>query len=124
MVISGYTLVRSDHPSNNKRRGACIYYKRFLPLRVLHVQYLQECMCFELKVGDKTCNLLSLYRFPSQSQDDFETFTENLKLNLENLVQRNLFLVVEVRDFNAKSSYWFCHAKTNFEGDETENLTS
>ena len=40
LEISGYTLVRSDHPSNNKRRGVCIYYKRFLPLRILNVQYL------------------------------------------------------------------------------------
>ena len=29
-----------------------------------------------------------------------------------------------IRDFNAKSSYWFCHDKTNFEGDAIENLTS
>ena len=53
---------------------------------------------------------------PSQSQDDFETFTENLELNLENLMQRNPFLVVSIRDFNTKSS--------NFEGDAIENLTS
>ena len=25
--INGYTLVRSDHPSNTKRGGAAIYYK-------------------------------------------------------------------------------------------------
>ena len=27
----------SDHPSNNKRGGICIYYKHFLPLRVLSI---------------------------------------------------------------------------------------
>ena len=27
LEISGYTLVCSDHPSNNKRGGVCIYYK-------------------------------------------------------------------------------------------------
>ena len=95
-----------------------------LALRILNVQYFQASICFELKIGEKTCNFLSLYRFPSQSQDNFETFTENLELNLENLVQRNPFLVVAIRDFNAKSSSWFCHNKTNFEGDTTENLTS
>ena len=74
-------------------------------------------VCFELNIGDKTCNFLSLYRSPSQSQDDFESFTENLELNLENLVQMNAFLFVAIRDFNAKLSNWFCHDKTNFEGD-------
>ena len=55
-------------------------------------------------MSDKTCNFLSLYRSPSQSQDDFEAFTENLELNLENLVQRNPFLVVAIGDFNAQST--------------------
>ena len=27
--ISGYSLVRSDHPSSNKRGGVCVYYKNF-----------------------------------------------------------------------------------------------
>ena len=101
-----------------------ICYKSFLPLRILSAQYLQEGKCFELTIGDKTCYFLSLYRSPSQSKDDFETFLENLELNLENLVQRKPFLVVGIRDFNAESSNWFCHDKTNFEGDAIENLTS
>ena len=49
LEISGCTLVRSDHRSNNKRESVCIYYKSFLPLRILNVQYLQEPICFELK---------------------------------------------------------------------------
>ena len=47
----------------------------------------------------------------------------NLELNLENMVQTNPFLDVAIGDFNAKSSNWFCHDKTNFEGDAIENLT-
>ena len=77
-----------------------------------------------LKLVTKLLTFFFLYRSPSQSQDDFEIFTENFELNLENLVQRNPFLVVAIGDFNAKSSNWFCHDKTNFEGDAIENLTS
>ena len=123
LEISGHILVCSDHLSNNNRGVICIYYKSYLTLRILNVQYLQKSICFELNIGDKTCNFLSLYRSPSQSQD-FETFTENLELNLENLVQKDPFLVVAMGDFNAKSSNWFCQDKTNFEGDAIENLTS
>ena len=78
-----------------------------LALRILNVQYFQASICFELKIGEKTCNFLSLYRFPSQSQDNFETFTENLELNLENLVQRKLLVDVTIGDFNVKPSCWF-----------------
>ena len=47
--ISGYNLVRSDQPSNSKRGGVCIYYKETLPLRVINVNYLNECIRLELK---------------------------------------------------------------------------
>ena len=85
---------------------------------------MQESICFEPKIGDKTCNFLSFYKSPNQSQDNFKTFTENLELNLVNLVQRNPFLVLAIRDLNAKSSMWSCQDKANFEGDAIEYLTS
>ena len=80
-------------------------------LFTLKNQYLQETISFKLKIGEKTCNFLSVYRSPRQSQDDFETFTENLELNLENLMQRNPFLIMAIGDFNAKSSNWFIKTK-------------
>ena len=63
-------------------------------------------------------------QLPSQSQDDFETFTENLELSLASLVQWNPFLVAGTRDFNTKSSNWFCQDKTNFKQDTVKNLLS
>ena len=55
-------------------------------------------------VGDKLCNFIALYKSPSQSEDLFESFQENLELNLEPAVQNNPFLVVLLGNFNAKSS--------------------
>ena len=83
--ILGYDLIRSDHPFNGKRGGVCIYYKSGLPLRVLNIYYLQECISFELKIGDKLCNFISFYRSPTQTQDGFDKFSENLKRNLDRL---------------------------------------
>ena len=39
-------FVTADHPSNNKRGGVCIFYRTTLPLRVLHISYLSECITF------------------------------------------------------------------------------
>ena len=124
MAISGYNLIRSDHPSNNKRGGVCIYYNSFLPLRVLSIQYLQECINFELNIYGKTCNFISLYRSPSQTQDEFEKFIDNLELNLETLCQNNPFLTVLIGDLNAKSKNCYSHYKSSQEGNEIENLTA
>ena len=116
LEISCYNLIRSDHPSNNKRRVICIYYKDSLRLRIINVHYLQQCINFEMKIGDKICNFISLYRSPSQTLDDLETFYKNFEWNLENIVKRNPFRVVEIGDFDAKSSKWHCQDKSTFEG--------
>ena len=71
LEIPGYNLVRSDHLSNKNRGGVCIYYKSYLPLRTIDINYLIECVRFELMVGDKLCNFIALYRSPSQLQHQF-----------------------------------------------------
>ena len=63
LEICGRNLIRCDHPSNNKRGGICIYYVYFF----VNVQYLQECIDFEMKTNDKVCNFISLDRSPSQT---------------------------------------------------------
>ena len=118
--ISGYSLVRSNHPSKNKRSGVCVYYKNFLPLRVLDIQYLHECINFELKIGDKLCNFVALYRSPSQTQDEFEKFSDNLELNMGTLSQKLcLFLVVAIGDIS-----WYINDSTTSQGNVLENITS
>ena len=91
LEITGYNLIRSDHPANTKRGGACLYYKTCLPLKVLDIQYLNQCINFGLKIDDKLCTFVALYRSPSQSQDNFETFVDNFELNLETLTRKNPF---------------------------------
>ena len=67
---------------------------------------------------------MSLYRSPSQTLDDFETFSKIFELNLENMVQGNPFLVVVTGDFNAKSSKWHSQYKSTLERNVIDNITS
>ena len=108
LEISGYNLVRSDHPLNSKRGGVCIYYKNYVLLRIISVSYLSECVNFEIMIGNKICNFITLY----------------LEMNMETLAQRNPFLMVVLGDFNAKSKHWCSQDSTNFEGITIENVTS
>ena len=88
LEISGYTLVRSNHASNTKRGSLCLYYKNNLPLRVTNIGYLNKCLTLELKIGDKTCNFIVVYRPTSQTQDEIETFSDNFKMTLDILTQK------------------------------------
>ena len=124
LEVSGYNLVRHDHPLNSKRGGVCIYYKNYLPLRIISVNYLSECIKLEIMIGKKICHFTTLYRSPSQNQDDFQAFIDNIKTNLEILAQRNPFLTVVIGDFNARSKNWCSKDSTNFEGITIANVTS
>ena len=66
--IDGYNLVRSDHPSD---------YKNYLPLQVININYLNECIFFDIKLGYKICSSVLFYRSSSQSSDEFESFSKN-----------------------------------------------
>ena len=55
-----------------------VYYNSSLPFRIISVKYLQESICFELRIGGKCCKFSCLYRSPSQTQDEFEIFLKTL----------------------------------------------
>ena len=48
---------------------------------------------------------------PSQKEDDFHAFIDNLEMKLE-----NPFLTVVIGDFNRKSKNWYSQDSANFEG--------
>ena len=104
MGIPGYDFFRADHTSNTKRDTVCVYYRSSFPLKILGIQYLQECINFEIRLGGNLCRFTSLYRSPSQSQDDFEPFANNFELNIDIATANNAFRTVALGDFNAKSN--------------------
>ena len=55
LEIPGYDLYRADHPANTKRGGVCIYHRNSLPLKILGIQYLHECINFEIRIEGKLC---------------------------------------------------------------------
>ena len=122
--VPGYNLFRADHPFNTKRGGVCIYYRNSLPLKILGIHYLQECVNFEIMIGDKLYRFVSLYRSPNQSQDDFESFAKNFELNIDAVAANNPFLTVVLGDFNIKSNLWFKGNKTSYEGSKIDAITS
>ena len=78
-----------------------MYYRNLLPLKLISIHCLKECITFVVKLGDKICNFVSLYRSPSQSEGDFENFFDIIELTLDALSETNLFLIIVIGDFNA-----------------------
>ena len=59
LEIPGCNLVRCDYSTNTERGDVCVYYKSYLPLKGLNIEF---------PIGKKICRLISLYRSPSQNQ--------------------------------------------------------
>ena len=124
LEIVGYNLLRADHASNSKGGSVCVYYKSSLALRLIDVHYLQERLIFEILIGGKSCNFISLYRSLSQSSNSFEEFADNLQLSLDKISNQNPFLTVVLSDINTKSSNWYKHDQTTYEGSKIDAVTS
>ena len=58
-------------------------------------------------IGGKLCTFVSLCRLPNQSQDDFESFANNFRLNIDAFKANNPFLTVVLGYFNIGSNLWF-----------------
>ena len=65
-----------------------------------------------------------MLRSPSQTQDEFEEFCNDLNLLLSNVNYVSATLSVITSDFNAKLSSWWSLDKDNTEGREVNSVTS
>ena len=81
IFIHGFSrnIFRSNHPSESKIGGVCLYYKETLPItQRLDLQVLDEMIVLEIKTGRKIVFFVVIYRSPNQIKDELESIIENL----------------------------------------------
>ena len=123
--IDGYNLIRSDHPSDSKRGGVCIYYKEHIPLIKRDDLYtLDNCLVTEIRSQNEKCFFSCIYRSPSQNRDEFENFCLKFDLLLKKINTEFPLCSVIRGDFNAHCSRWWKNDITNLTGEEIDTLTS
>ena len=91
LEISGYNLIRSDHPNDIKRGGGCIYFKEILPVRVINIPYLKEALLLEMNYNNKRVIVSVIYRSPSQNNSEFDSFLRSVERLLSDLKKLNHF---------------------------------
>ena len=72
--MKGYKQIRADNPNNSKKGGVGIYYEEFLAARPVKVKNPNICLIFEVSIKNKRGYVVSPYRSPSQTQDEFDIF--------------------------------------------------
>ena len=119
LELPGCNLVDTDNPTNTKRGSV-----NSLPLKLIDIQFLNERINFEIRIGGKLCRFLCLYRSPSQTQYTFETFFDNFQLTLDAIINKNSILIDALADFNGKTTNWFKNNISSYEGLKIDTITS
>ena len=124
LEIDGYNLVRADHPNDTKRGGVCIYYKESLPVRVINLSYFEEALLLEMTYHNKKVIVSVIYRSPSQSINEFDSFLFNLEKLVSDINNRKTSLSMITGDFNVRSQSWWSNDINTTEGSKLLALSS
>ena len=123
--ISGYSLLRVDHPNNIKRERHSMCFKELLPLiRRSYLNNMKEYLVTEIHFNNKNCFFTCFYRSQSQSHEELESFCSNLDFLLFNRNDQHPACSIVIGDFNAKCSKECITDKENTAGLEVDSITT
>ena len=114
--IDGDNIVRSDHPSGSKRGGVCCYFKESLPIRILKITPMTECLVLEMLYNNKLVIVSVINSFPSESCQEFAQFKMLFSQILNDITSKKHFFSIILTDFNARSKCWWSLHKQSKEG--------
>ena len=122
LVLNGYKLVKADNPSDLKRGGVCISFKESLPIKMLNITNLHQCSVCKLVLNGRRSYIVSLYRSPSESSDQYDHFIKTFEPLIVHLTSSKPHLLLITGDFNARSSGWWSGDGDNTEGTRLESM--
>ena len=123
LVIKVYKLFRCDHPSNLRGDGVCLYFKDHLLVIRPNLTALDEFLVCEIQNGSKPFFITVLYRFPSQSIEQFSLFKQRWEETIININGCCPTIAMYIGNFNARISGWWNGDSTNLQGTELAELT-
>ena len=98
-----------------------VYYKNILHFKLINIKYNQARISFERRIGEKCCKFICLYRSPSQTNDEFESFLKYFEVNLDKIHEENQFMISALDDF---SENWCKNDTSSPEGSMLDAVTS
>ena len=122
--LDGYGLLRTDHPSNSKQGGVCIFYKETLGVCIVKSSSLMNALFVKSLYKIARAMLVLYVRCLSQDSFEFESFFLNLKKVLNDATFCNYLFTLFLGEFNARSSVWWTRDKTRIEGTQLASLTT
>ena len=93
-------------------------------MQIQRCRVINTITLHNITISNRKDYVITLYRPPSQTSDEFQSFTSNLEKFLININSFDPHFVILLGDFNAKSKSWSINDTTTEEGTILENVTS
>ena len=103
LSIDGYNIVSSDDPNGSKRRGIRCYFKESLPIRILKITPITDCLVLEVLCNNKLIIVSTIYRSPGQSSQEFAQFEMLFSQFLTEIASKKPFFLIILCDFISRS---------------------
>ena len=107
LSLKGYNLHRADDPDNVKKGGVWVYYKETLAVNFLQTKLNESIVSEVTFINEKKGHVISLYRSPSQTPDQFDNFLLLFEERLQDISKLKSSFVLITSDFNSRNSTWF-----------------
>ena len=105
---------KSDHPSDTKRGGVCMYYKDHLTFVVrTDLMLIDECIVGEIKYKSSKCFISCFYRSPSKTVEEFNNFISAFEQIGSSIALEHPLSNFILGDFNAKCTNWWPYGTSN-----------
>ena len=112
-------MIIADNPHNCKRGGVSIYFKEHLAVRPVSLLNLDGCLVLEINIANEKGFVISLYRSPNQSKDEFLLNSEQL---IPDRMSQNPHFILVTGDFNVRSPSWWKNDPTKREGNQVDAM--
>ena len=116
-------MMRADHPSNTKRGGVCLYYKEDLPIIRRDISNLKKMLSYRNTIKNQQCFLTCLYRSPSQSCEQFQSFCDSPDFPMNNSLNPATISII-IGYFNGKCSKLYSFVTSDNTGKKSDTITS
>ena len=93
-------------------------------MQTLGITGLLECLVYKVCIGNKTGYEVVMYRSPSQTYLEFQTFWTSLDIFLQKIQNFNPKFTIILGDFNVRLISWWLEDILSTEGNHTDSLTS
>ena len=103
IFIQGFSreIYRSDHPSNTKTGGVCLYVREGLAnKRRGDLELIQEMVVTEINIARKKLFFVAIYRSPSQNSEEFENFISRLQMAITRIQSERPHAIIITGDMN------------------------